>query len=42
MDHGKVIAEDTLIGLQSRAAGPGVKVTLESVFLTLTGRSLRD
>ena len=42
MDHGKVIAEDTLIGLQSRMAGPGVKVTLESVFLTLTGRSLRD
>ena len=42
MDHGKVIAEDTLIGLQSRIAGPGVKVTLESVFLTLTGRSLRD
>ena len=42
IDHGKVIAEDTLIGLQSRVAGPGVKVTLESVFLTLTGRSLRD
>jgi ABC-2 type transport system ATP-binding protein len=42
MDHGKVIAEDTLIGLQSRIAGPGVKVTLESVFLMLTGRSLRD
>ena len=42
MDNGKVIAEDTLIGLQSRIAGPGVKVTLESVFLTLTGRSLRD
>ena len=42
MDHGKVIAEDTLIGLQSRLAGPGVKVTLESVFLSLTGRSLRD
>ena len=42
MDHGQVIAEDTLIGLQSRLAGPGVKVTLESVFLTLTGRSLRD
>src|SRR5260221_8527172 len=42
MDHGKVIAEDTLIGLQSRLAGPGVKVTLESRFLTLTGRSVRD
>src|SRR5471030_2421166 len=43
IDHGKVIAEDTLDGLQSRAAGPdGGKATLESVFLTLTGRSLRD
>jgi ABC-type multidrug transport system ATPase subunit len=43
MDHGKVIAEDTLDGLQSRAAGVGGgKATLESVFLTLTGRSLRD
>jgi len=43
MDHGKVIAEDTLDGLQSRVAGVGGgKATLESVFLTLTGRSLRD
>jgi ABC-2 type transport system ATP-binding protein len=43
MDHGKVIAEDTLGGLQSRVAGVGGgKATLESVFLTLTGRSLRD
>jgi linearmycin/streptolysin S transport system ATP-binding protein len=43
MDHGKVIAEDTLGGLQSRVAGiGGGKATLESVFLTLTGRSLRD
>ena len=43
MDHGKVIAEDTLDGLQSRVAGiGGGKATLESVFLTLTGRSLRD
>jgi ABC-2 type transport system ATP-binding protein len=43
MDHGKVIAEDTLAGLQSRVAvvGGGT-ATLESVFLTLTGRSLRD
>jgi ABC-2 type transport system ATP-binding protein len=43
MDHGKVIAEDTLAGLQSRfATVGGGKATLEAVFLTLTGRSLRD
>ena len=42
MDHGKVIADDTLEGLQSRVAVAGEKATLESVFLTLTGRSLRD
>jgi linearmycin/streptolysin S transport system ATP-binding protein len=43
IDHGKVIADDTLAGLQSRAATlGGGKATLESVFLTLTGRSLRD
>ena len=43
MDHGKVIADDTLDGLQSRVAGVGGgKATLEAVFLTLTGRSLRD
>jgi linearmycin/streptolysin S transport system ATP-binding protein len=43
MDHGKVIAEDTLPGLQSRVAvAGGGKATLETVFLTLTGRSLRD
>jgi ABC-2 type transport system ATP-binding protein len=43
MDHGKVIADDTLAGLQSRVAGVGGgHATLETVFLTLTGRSLRD
>jgi len=43
VDHGKVIAEDTLSGLQSRVAVVGGgKATLESVFPTLTGRSLRD
>jgi ABC-2 type transport system ATP-binding protein len=42
MDHGNVIADDTLSGLQSRVAVAGEKATLESVFLTLTGRSLRD
>jgi ABC-2 type transport system ATP-binding protein len=43
MDHGKVIADDTLARLQSRVATvAGGKATLETVFLTLTGRSLRD
>src|SRR5499427_4821380 len=43
MDHGRVIAEDTLGGLQSRFAPAGGDVaTLETVFLALTGRSLRD
>jgi hypothetical protein len=37
-----VIADDTLAGLQSRVAVSGERATLESVFLTLTGRSLRD
>ena len=36
IDHGKVIANDTVAGL-TRGGD-----TLESVFLTLTGRSLRD
>jgi linearmycin/streptolysin S transport system ATP-binding protein len=43
VDHGTVVADDTLAGLQSRVATvAGGKATLESVFLTLTGRSLRD
>jgi linearmycin/streptolysin S transport system ATP-binding protein len=43
IDHGKVIANDTLAGLQSRVAeAGGVRANLETVFLTLTGRSLRD
>ena len=43
IDHGRVIADDTLTGLHARAAGTsGGPVTLEAVFLTLTGRSLRD
>ena len=43
MDHGRVIADDTLDGLQSRVATVGGgRATLETVFLTLTGRSLRD
>jgi ABC-2 type transport system ATP-binding protein len=43
IDHGTVIANDTLSGLQSRVAEVGgVRANLETVFLTLTGRSLRD
>ncbi|HEY7286688.1 MAG TPA: ABC transporter ATP-binding protein [Vicinamibacterales bacterium] len=42
IDHGRVIADDTLAGLERSAAAAGGPVTLESVFLTLTGRSLRD
>jgi ABC-2 type transport system ATP-binding protein len=45
VDHGRVIADDTLSGLEASAAtaaAPGGRVTLEAVFLTLTGRSLRD
>jgi ABC-2 type transport system ATP-binding protein len=43
IDHGRVIADDTLAGLQTRvgSAGGG-PAPLESVFLTLTGRRLRD
>jgi ABC-2 type transport system ATP-binding protein len=44
IDHGTVIADDTLVGLHARvpAAAGGGPDSLESVFLTLTGRSLRD
>jgi len=43
VDHGKVIANETLDGLQSRfAPAGGGKATLETMFLMLTGRSLRD
>jgi ABC-2 type transport system ATP-binding protein len=43
MDHGRVIANDTLDGLlSSMPAAAGSPASLESVFLTLTGRSLRD
>ena len=42
IDHGRVIADDTLDGLQSHVATAGARVSLETVFLTLTGRSLRD
>jgi ABC-2 type transport system ATP-binding protein len=45
IDGGKVIANDTLAGLGRLLPAPaaaGGRVTLESVFLSLTGRSLRD
>ena len=45
IDRGRVVADDTLAGLHSTVSpgstGDGV-VSLEAVFLTLTGRSLRD
>jgi ABC-2 type transport system ATP-binding protein len=44
IDRGKVIADNTLAGLRDLvpAAVGGSAATLESVFLALTGRSLRD
>jgi ABC-2 type transport system ATP-binding protein len=39
VDRGRVIADDTLAGLHRAHPGAG---TLEKVFLTLTGRRLRD
>ena len=43
IDHGQVIANDTLAGMHGRMpGGAGGRATLETVFLTLTGRSLRD
>jgi ABC-2 type transport system ATP-binding protein len=44
IDHGRVVADDTLAGLRARvgSAAGGGPATLEEVFLTLTGRSLRD
>ena len=41
MDGGQIIAMDTPHDLKSRI-GPPEKVTLEDVFLKLTGRGLRD
>ena len=41
MDHGQLIALDTPAGLKSAIGDPD-EVTLEQVFLNLTGRSLRD
>ena len=41
MDHGRLIALDTPAGLKSAIGDPD-EVSLEQVFLNLTGRSLRD
>jgi ABC-2 type transport system ATP-binding protein len=44
IDHGRVIADDTLAALHARIPAPanGERITLESVFLGLTGSKLRD
>jgi ABC-2 type transport system ATP-binding protein len=43
IDRGRVIADDTLAGLYAQVPPlAGERASLESVFLTLTGRSLRD
>ena len=43
VDHGRVVADDTLEVLRGRGAPvSGEQASLESVFLALTGRALRD
>ena len=42
IDHGRVIASDTLEGLQQHAPAGAGKASLETIFLALTGRTLRD
>jgi ABC-2 type transport system ATP-binding protein len=43
IDHGRVVADDTLDVLRAPVtAGSGQPASLESVFLALTGRDLRD
>jgi ABC-2 type transport system ATP-binding protein len=44
MDHGRVLADDTLQGLRERGSGSDHRgaLSLERLFLELTGRSLRD
>lgn len=41
VDHGAVVADDTVAGLKARLPGDGA-ATLETVFLALTGARLRD
>jgi ABC-2 type transport system ATP-binding protein len=43
VDHGRVVASDSLEGLQRQyATSGGGRSSLEAIFLALTGRSLRD
>ena len=42
IDHGRVIASDTLEGLQQYAPAGAGRASLEAIFLALTGRTLRD
>jgi linearmycin/streptolysin S transport system ATP-binding protein len=44
IDHGRVVADDTLSGMRrlTPAGVGGEQMSLEAVFLSLTGRSLRD
>jgi ABC-2 type transport system ATP-binding protein len=43
IDHGKVVANDTVEGLRrTLVTATGTAASLEDVFLSLTGRSLRD
>lgn len=43
IDHGRVIASDTVEGLQQHAPdGTSGRASLEQIFLALTGRTLRD
>ncbi len=42
VDHGRVVAADTLDGLQQYAPAGAGRVSLETIFLALTGRTLRD
>ncbi|MGC4085060.1 MAG: ABC transporter ATP-binding protein [Vicinamibacterales bacterium] len=42
VDHGRVVASDTLDGLQRHAPDGSGRASLETIFLALTGRSLRD
>ena len=44
MDHGQVLANDTLSGLRARVPIEGTdgSSSLEALFLAMTGRSLRD
>jgi ABC-2 type transport system ATP-binding protein len=42
VDHGRVVASDTLAGLQRHAPAGAGRASLETIFLALTGRTLRD